>query len=82
MRLEQIEQEHNDPSQDIEKCLKLASLLKGRLTEIGESLNVTGTNLIDDAQIVIICSAHARTVEAMLQNIVMARHISTHRMLS
>jgi hypothetical protein len=82
MRLEKTEREHHDQSQDIEACLKLAGSLKRRLSKIGESLNVVGGNLIDDAQISIICAAHARTVEALLQNIVKARHISSNRLLS
>ncbi len=82
MRLDQTEQKHHDPSQDIETCLKLARMLKRRLSNIGESLNVVGSNLIDDAQVYIICAAHARKVEALLQNIVKAQHISSSRLLS
>jgi hypothetical protein len=62
--------------------MKLARLLKGRLSQIGESLNIVGGNHIEDARIAIICAAHAKTVEAMLGNILTAQDIATCKPLS
>jgi hypothetical protein len=82
MRLEKTEQEHDDPSPDIETCLKLAIVLKGRLVRIGESHNFVAGKHIDAAQTAFICAAHARAVEAMLQNILTARNVLARNLLS
>ena len=81
MRLEQTAQEHDDAIQGIRSCLKLASMLNDRLSKLGESLNFIGGNHIEEAQTAIICAAHARTVEAMLQKIFTAEHISAQKLL-
>jgi hypothetical protein len=74
--------EHHDDVEDIEHCFKVASALKKRLFKIGRSLNVVGGDRIDDGQVAIVCAAYARTVEQMLQTVLIERRTAARRRLS
>lgn len=76
------DEEHHDDAEDIQECLKVASALKRRLFKIGRSLNVVGGDRIDDGQVAIVCAAYARTVEQMLQTVLIERRTAARRRLS